>query len=225
MPSNREIQQSEAAQVAAGWQSMGMLIDYVQRGGRPEPTAPTIMCRAGESQFGTFPADLQVYSGADVEYSSSMYASGGLLFTAASLAASAAINANQRRKAEAAAALQWRPLGRFPVIITNQRLMLMTSSWASYYYGSLVMIEPNPMEYAVALHFEGIEPLRISGPWVPWATVAICATLFGTPWPPGYNPPPPLQVQVIQPQPQPVPQPANPAVDQQRPRPELPPAY
>jgi hypothetical protein len=215
VPSNREIQQYEADQAAAGWQSMSMLIDHVRLGGKPAATAPTIMCRAGEAQFGTFPADAQIYSGADVEYSSSMYAAGGLLFTAASLAASAAINANQRRKAEAAAARQWRPLGRFPAIITNQRLLLMTSSWASYHYHHLLMIEPFPMDYAVALHFEGVEPLRLRGPWVPWATVAICATLFEAPWPPGYHPPPPLQ-------PRPVPQQSGPPVAQQRQLPQFP---
>lgn len=219
MPSNREIQQYEADQAAAAWQSMTMLIDHVQGGGKPAVTAPTIMCRAGEAQLGTFPADLQIFCGADVEYSSSMFAAGGLFFTAASLAASAAINANQRRKAEAAAAAQWRPQGRFPAIITNQRLLLMTSSWSSYHYQRLLMIEPFPMDYAVALHFEGVEPLRLRGPWVPWATVAICATLFDAPWPPGYNPPPPLNAAA---QPQPAPRQSAPGVEQ---RPQLPPGH
>jgi hypothetical protein len=193
MPSNRQLQQYEAEQAAAGWHSMGLLIDHVRRGGVPTRTAPTIMCRAGEEQYGTFPVDAQVYCRADVEYSSSMYASGGLFFTAASLAASAAINSNNRRKAEAAARPQWRPWGRFPAIFTNQRLLLMTNQWTSYHFQALIMIEPNPMEYGVALHFEGSNPILLRGPWVPWATVAICATLFRTPWPPGYNPPPPIQ--------------------------------
>lgn len=223
VPTMREIQQYEAAQGAAGWHSMGMLVRHVQSGGKPATTAPTIMCRTGEAQYGTLPVDLHIYCGADVEYSSSMYAAGGLLFTAASLAASAAINANNRRKAEAAAAPQWRPSGRFPAIITNQRLLLMTDSWASYHYPHLVMIEPNPMNYAVALHFEGAQPLMLRGPWVPWATVAICATLFGTPWPPGYNPPPPLRAAPQQMPVQPVPHQPSPAIAQHEPLPQLPP--
>jgi hypothetical protein len=224
MPSKREIQQYEAGQAAAGWHSMGMLIQHVQRGGKPQTTAPTIMCRAGEVQYGTLPVDVQIYCGADVEYSSGMYASGGLLFTAAALATSAAINANQRRKAEAAAAPQWRPWGRFPAILTNQRLLLMTDSWSSYDYQRLVMIEPNPVNYQVALHFEGVQPLMLRGPWVPWATVAICATLFDTPWPPGYNPPPPVQVPPQHQVPvQPTPQQPVPAVAQHQQLPQLPP--
>lgn len=217
MASNKQIQQYEAEQAAAGWQSMTMLAAHVQNEGLPEPITPTIMCRAGEQQYGTLPVDAQIYCGADVEYSSGMFAAGGLLFTAATLATSAAINANNRRKAEAASKPQWRPWGRFPAIVTNQRIMLMTEQWSTYDYQRIIMIEPNPMAYSVALHFEGSYPIMLRGPWVPWATVAICATLFGRPWPPGYNPPPPVQVPA-QPQPSPVPPPAG-----AHPRPALPP--
>jgi hypothetical protein len=199
MPNNRQIQQYEAEQAAAGWQSMTMLMQHVLGGNAPDGIPPTIMCRAGEQQYGTFPVDAQVYCSADVEYSSSMYASGGLFFTAAALATSAAVNSNRRRKAEAASQPQWRPWGRFPAIVTNQRVLLMTEQWSSYELQRLIMIEPSPMEYRVALHFEGSYPIMLHGPWVPWATVALCATLFGKPWPPGYNPPPPLQVPVQQP--------------------------
>jgi len=199
MASNKQIQQYEAEQAAAGWQSMTMLVTHVLNGGRPDAIPPTIMCRPGEQQYGTLPVEALIYCGADVEYSSSMFAAGGLFFTAASLATSAAINANNKRKAEAAAQPQWRPWGRFPAIVTSHRVLLMTEQWSSYDYRHIVMIEPNPMEYAVALHFEGSPPIMLRGPWVPWATVAICATLFGQPWPPGYNPPPPLRVPVQQP--------------------------
>jgi hypothetical protein len=220
MPSNRQIQQYEAEQAAAGWHAMSMLIAHVQQGGRPQVTAPTIMCRAGEQQLGTMPVDAQVYCSADVEYSSSMFAAGGLFFTAATLATSAAINSKNRRKAEAASKPQWRPWGRFPAIITNQRLMLMTEQWTSYDFQRLVMIEPNPLDYSLAVHFEDKYPLMLRGPWVPWATVAICATLFGSPWPPGYNPPPTVQIPV-QPVPAQVPQP--PPAEPQPQQPQLPP--
>lgn len=193
MPNNNHIQQYEAEQAVAAWHSMTQLIAHVQNGGAPARIAPTIMCRPGEEQYGTLPVDAQIYCGADVEYSSSMFAAGGLFFTAATLAASAAVNASNKRKAEAASRPQWRPWGRFPAIVTNQRLLLMTEQWSTYEYGALIMIEPNPANYSVALHFEGAYPIMLRGPWMPWATVAICATLFGKPWPPGYNPPPPFQ--------------------------------
>lgn len=192
MAKYQQVQQQQAEEVLDAWRAMEHLVTHVRSGGVPARVAPTILCRAGEEQRGTLPVDAQVYCGADVEYSSSMYASGGLLFTAASLAVSAAVNANQRHKAEAAARPQWRAWGRFPAIVTNQRLLLMTEQWTSYHYPALLMIEPNPLNYAVALHFEGANPVLLRGPWVPWATVAICATLFRAPWPPGYQPPPQL---------------------------------
>ena len=152
-------------------------------------------------QYGTLPVDMSIFCGADVEYSSSMFAAGGLFLTAASLAASAAINANNRPKAQAAAGPQWRPMGRLPAIVTSQRLLLMAGQWCSYYHDHLLMIEPNPLGYSVALHYKRTEPIMLHGPWVPWATVAICASRWGTPWPPGFVPPPQLQA-VAQPQPQ-----------------------
>lgn len=193
------MQQAEAEQAAAGWHSMTLLIARVQAQQPPPPTPPTIACRPQEVQYGTLPVDLSVYCGADVEYSSSMFAAGGLFLTAASLAASAAINSNNRRKAQAAAAPQWRPTGRFPAIITNQRLLLMAGQWTSYYHDHLLMIEPNPLGYSVALHYEGTEPIMLHGPWVPWATVAMCASRWRTPWPPGFVPPPQVQPAVPQP--------------------------
>jgi hypothetical protein len=186
--------QYEAEQAAAGWHALGMLIDHVQRGLPPVGTAPTILCRPGEEQYGTFAAAAQIHCGADVEYSSGMFAAGGLLFTAAALATSAAVNASNRRKAEAASRPQWRSLGQLPVIVTNQRLLLLTEQWTSYGYAGLLMVQPDPMSYGVVLHFEGAYPLMLHGPWVPWATVLICATMFRRPWPPGYVPPPQLQI-------------------------------
>ncbi|GAA4609898.1 hypothetical protein BJY16_007565 [Actinoplanes octamycinicus] len=187
---NRQVEQNQEEQATAGWQAMLHLIAHVRNGGSPAVVAPTIMCRRDEVQYGALTVDAQIFCSADVEYSSSMFAAGGLLFTAATLAASAAVNANNRRKAEAAARPQWRPWGRFPAIITNQRLLVMTEQWSSYDYGALLMIEPHPDNYSAALHFEGANPIMVRGPWVPWATVVICAALFRQPWPPGYQPPP-----------------------------------
>lgn len=169
---------------------MGMLAARVEQGGSPLPVPPTIMCRPGEYQYGTFPVDAQVYCGMNVEYSSSMFAAGGLLLTAATLATSAAINANRRRRARRESLPQWRPWGQFPAILTSERILLMAGQWTSYDFHRLIVVEPNPLDYTVMLHFEGEYPIRLRGPWVPWATVAMCATLFGRPWPPGFDPAP-----------------------------------
>jgi hypothetical protein len=222
VPSRREIERYEAHEAAAGWRAMSLLIRHVTEGGMPRPAPPTILPRPGEAQYGTLQVDSEIHCGMDVEYSSGMYASGGLLFTAASLAVSSAVNANNRRRAEALSRPQWRPWGRFPAIVTNQRLLLMTEQWSSYDFNRLVMLEPFPQNWSVALHYEGSYPMRLRGPWVPWMTVVICATRFNQPWPPGYVPPPHVQ-QFQQVQRQALP--ATPPADQPPQRPALPPAH
>ena len=159
----------------------------------PDPIAPTILPRPGEVQYGTLQVDTQVHCSMDVEYSSGMAVSGGLMFTAASLAVSSAVNSNRRRRAEELSKPQWRPWGRFPAIVTNQRLLLMIEQWNTYDFSRLVMMEPYPQHWSVALHFETVNPIMLRGPWVPWMTVVICATRFQLPWPPGYVPPPGVQ--------------------------------
>jgi hypothetical protein len=145
--SNKQMREWEAQEAASGWHSMTLLIRHVQQGGSPNSIAPTILPRPGELQYGTLPpVDTEIHCGMDVEYSSGMYASGGLLFTAASLAVSSAVNANNRRRAEQQARPQWRPWGRFPVVVTNRRILIMTEQWSSYGCDKLLMLEPSPQD-------------------------------------------------------------------------------
>ncbi|WP_143235333.1 hypothetical protein [Paractinoplanes atraurantiacus] len=73
-------------------------------------------------------------------------------------------------------------------VITNLRLILAETEvplWA------ITRIRPGDAPFAVALEIIGREePLVLSGPWVPWMSVVICAELYGTAWPPAYAPAP-----------------------------------
>ncbi|MDP9793930.1 hypothetical protein J2S43_002442 [Catenuloplanes nepalensis] len=200
--SAQERAQAEAVEAQRGWVAMNALIDVVNRGGRPHPINPSIMTRPGESQFGALVADLSVFHGIDVEYSTGGYAfGGGLMFVAAGMLAGAANDARKRRRAENQARPQWRPLGTAPVVITDQRLLVMIDNqWQSSELRALVSMQPEPGDWAVTMHFEGAPPLRLRGPWVPWMTVAISASMFGRPFPPGFAPPVPHhQIQGAQP--------------------------
>jgi hypothetical protein len=112
MSRQSQLQQAEAEQAAAGWHSMILLIARVLAKQPPPAVPPTIACRPQEEQYGTLPVTMSLFCGADVEYSSSMFAAGGLFFTAASLEDSAAINANNKRKAQAAAGRRSARTGR-----------------------------------------------------------------------------------------------------------------
>ncbi len=161
------------AQTDAGWRSMSLLARFVQRGGQPAAVTPTVPLAAGEKEYGAFPADVSAYFSTDVDYSSSIFASGGLFFTGSS--------------AETRGG--WRSQGRQSVTITSQRLILRDEDVErAYEFRSLILIQPNPLDWSVNLYFQGAQPIMLRGPWVPWTTVVMSAELYGCPWPPGQVP-------------------------------------
>lgn len=152
---------------------MALLARLVQRGGHPAPVTPTLALAAGEKQYGAFPADVSAYFSTDVDYSSSIFASGGFFFTGSS------------REDRAG----WRFQGRQAVTITSQRLVLGEGDDArAHEFRSLILIQPNPLDWSVNLYFQGAQPLMLRGPWIPWTTVVMSAELYGSPWPPGAVP-------------------------------------
>jgi hypothetical protein len=79
-------------------------------------------------------------------------------------------------------------VGRRVVVITNLRLIVGDTEiplWA------IRKIQPIVGEWSVAFDVRGRdEPLVLSGPWVPWLSIVICAELYGTEWPPAMVPAP-----------------------------------
>jgi hypothetical protein len=70
---------------------------------------------------------------------------------------------------------------RAVAVITNLRLIVDDE----YPLWAITRLRPVPGEWAVALELRRrSEPLVLSGPWVPWLSVVICAELYGTAWPP-----------------------------------------
>lgn len=76
-----------------------------------------------------------VYCGADVEYNRGLLLVGGSTkMVAGSLAASALYNRRQRRKAQAQAAAQWRPISECTLFFTSARMIVAAAQWNSLYY-------------------------------------------------------------------------------------------
>jgi hypothetical protein len=69
-------------------------------------------------------------------------------------------------------------------VITNLRLIVGDE----YALWQITRIRPVPGEWSVALDLRGRDPIVLSGPWVPWMSVVICAELYGTSWPPSALP-------------------------------------
>ena len=69
---------------------------------------------------------------------------------------------------------------RHLAVITNLRLIV----GEDYPLWSITRVRPVAGEWSVALELRGRRPMLLSGPWVPWLSVVICAELYGTAWPP-----------------------------------------
>jgi hypothetical protein len=157
---------------------MSMLVRHVQRGGHPVGVTPTIELQPEEKQYGSFLVDVSAYFSTKVDYSSSIFASGGLFFT------------EHSRETRAG----WRSGTRQAAVVTSQRLLLDD---VAYDFRSLILVQPNPLDWSVNLYFQGAQPIMLRGPWVPWMTVVMCAELYGSPWPPGHVPDTDIPIKVM----------------------------
>jgi hypothetical protein len=84
--------------------------------------------------------------------------------------------------------------GWFPVTVdgTDRRIAVITNLrlivGEEYPLWLITRVRPIPGEWSVKLDLRGGPPLELSGPWVPWMSVVICAELYGTAWPPSAGP-------------------------------------
>jgi len=65
-------------------------------------------------------------------------------------------------------------------VVTNRRLIVGDEVELS----RIERVRPVPGEWSVALDLPGRRPLVLTGPWVPWLGVVLCAELYGAAWPP-----------------------------------------
>ncbi|GAA4595897.1 hypothetical protein BJY16_001834 [Actinoplanes octamycinicus] len=72
--------------------------------------------------------------------------------------------------------------GRRVVVVTDQRIVVGERPWA---LRALTEVRSEPADWAVTLRMRGRpEPLTLSGPWVPWLGVVLCAELYSAAFPP-----------------------------------------
>lgn len=128
-------------------------------------------------------ADLTAYGwrfhGVDVIYEEPhVLGIGGPLFFAVTAAAAASARRRARAEAERLAAPQWRPLGYLRILATDRRLLVLyQGAWASVWYAGIRQMHPAVHEQRLQLIFEDDSPYALAGPWVPYLTVVLTATL------------------------------------------------
>jgi hypothetical protein len=94
---------------------------------------------------------MSAYTSAEAAHNQGWFVAGGSTkMVAGSLAASALYNRSQRRRAEAYAAEQWRPVANGPMIVTTHRLIIATNQWVSLSYANFeyaYLQEPHPSSW------------------------------------------------------------------------------
>ncbi|WP_305787853.1 hypothetical protein [Symbioplanes lichenis] len=191
---------------------MWLLARFVQRGGHPAAVAPTVELRAGEKQYGAFPADVLSYSSDGVYVGGGLFWGGGI-GTADEIDEGRSRAGNKAKETagkktgkeaekprgtsddESSAAPttdedQWQPRDRQGVTVTSERLLLVDARGGveEHDFRDLILVQPNPLDWSVNLYFQGTQPIMLRSPWIPWMTVVLCAELYGSPWPPGQIP-------------------------------------
>jgi hypothetical protein len=128
-------------------------------------------------------ADLTAYGwrfhGVDVIYEEPRALGiGGPLFFAVTAAAAASARRRARAEAERLASPQWRTLGHLRILATDSRLLVLyQGAWASVWYAGIRQMHPAVHEQRLQLIFEDDPPYALAGPWVPYLTVVLTATL------------------------------------------------
>ncbi|MGK5680270.1 hypothetical protein [Actinoplanes sp. URMC 104] len=71
-------------------------------------------------------------------------------------------------------------------VVTNLRLIVGPDEIPLH---AITRLRPGGQPWSVTLDIRGrAQELTLSGPWVPWMSVVLCAELYGTAWPPAFAP-------------------------------------
>lgn len=153
--------------------SAAQLAAYLKLGGTPSVLQPSFRLLDGESLFASMEGGISTYEGADVVTpGSSWIAVGSPLMLAGTLTASALVNRSRKRKAQAAAAPQWREQNRGVLHVTSDRLILQgIHGWLDFHYEYVHAIEMTAA--GLVMHFGEWPLIRIACPHPMWTYVAV----------------------------------------------------
>ncbi|WP_261556691.1 hypothetical protein [Frankia tisae] len=148
-------------------------------GWRPQPQPAAIVLAPGEAVLAQAPVRLWQHIGQDVTYNQGFFvAFGSPLLVGASLLGSALYNGSQRRRAEVAAAVQWRPTATGQLFLTNHRIALgLSSGWLDIAYPYLRASSVDAIGMIIMM--DGQPPVRLEV-WPPhWFFVLMRFLAYG----------------------------------------------
>ncbi len=161
------------------WDAAVRLADDLASGGSLSVMLSPVLLDLDEVLHADLTAHGWRFHGVDVVYEEPhVIGIGGPILFAVTAAAAASARRRARAEAERLAAPQWRPLGFLRILATDRRLLVLyQGSWASVWYAGIRQVHPAVHEQRVQLIFEEDSPYALAGPWVPYLTVVLTATL------------------------------------------------
>lgn len=167
---------------AQGWEAACSLHRHLLSGGELAPVAtPGVLLEPGETAYGDVSAQYARFYGMNVMYNQhSGFYFGSPLFVAAGLVGDAVVNANARSRAEAQARAQWRDFSLCRAILTERRTLLHVAAenrWVSLRHNEIIGFHPAVEQWSLFTDYHQWEPMRLSGPTVPWLTAATISVI------------------------------------------------
>jgi hypothetical protein len=160
-----------------GWEAACSLHQHLMNGGQMAPIGtPGMVLHRDETAYGDVSAQYARFYGTNVAYTQhSGFFFGSPLFVAAGLVGNAIANSRARNHAQAMAAAQWRDHSPCRVVLTDDRTLVHIQAehrWLSFYHGGIVGFHAVPGEWSLFTDYHDAEPMCLSGPAVPWLSVA-----------------------------------------------------
>jgi hypothetical protein len=184
---------------ADAWSEAAAVRDYLARGGELNAVFSPVQLAAGEravavfNHYGGFPFVYERYLAAEVTVPGMgpSVIVGSPQFVAGAVAVNTLVRMNARRRAQAQAAWQFRPLPAVGVTLTTQRLWVHVVGAQPLNFNFDTVAKLGQTGNSMTLSFHEVRPLRLMGAWVPWAAEVVAHYLRRVPnvvierhWPP-----------------------------------------
>lgn len=165
--------------IGSEWEAAGLLAEDLEDGASLPVIPSPVLLERGEVLHANLTTYGWRFHGVDVFYEEPrVFGLGGPILFAVTAAAAASARRRVRAEAERLAAPQWRPLGYVRILATDRRLLVLyQGAWASVWYDGIRQLLPAMNENRLQLIFENDPPYELAGPWVPYLSVVLAATL------------------------------------------------
>ncbi|GAA4096367.1 hypothetical protein [Actinomadura miaoliensis] len=153
----------------------GNLFRHLMSGGELNPLhAGGVVLRRGERAYADLPLEYSRFYGTAVQHQSVV-----AIGSPALMLGTMAGNVIARKRAESAAAPQWREHQIARTVLTDQRIMIaVRTGWLMFWHGGLVEFVPTPDTFTMVLSYADTEPVMLRGPGVPWVAVSMASLLY-----------------------------------------------